>query len=45
MRMYMYVSKWTIGFPVRILVGLGRARSELSATRRVVGSDGLSDYT
>ncbi len=42
--MYVYVSGWTTGFPVGILVGLGRAQSEFSATRRVAGSDGLADY-
>ncbi len=35
----------TTGSPVGTLVGLGRARSEVSATRRVAGSDGLSDHT
>ena len=34
-----------IGSPVGTLVGLGRTRSELSATRRVAGPDGLSDLT
>ncbi len=35
----------TTGSPVGILVGLGRARSELSVTRRVAGPDGLSNHT
>ncbi len=43
--MYGRSSKRTMGSPFGTLVGLGMARSELNATRRVAGSDGLSDNT